>query len=118
MPRIAARIAGEAAPRGLSVVGDHIPLIMTLAALPSMPRWQLARIANRAIECIDLLDGDSDLEPGDEPGSPSGWVDGLPGDPEDAEDNHDAEAEQGEAAGAYGMDQREVRHFGGAWRAE
>lgn len=83
-------IPEEAAPRGLSHIGDHIPFIMLMATLPAMPRWQLARIANRAIECLDLTSPDPDLEEDD----PAG------GNVED-----EGEREEG-LHGDYGTDQR------------
>jgi hypothetical protein len=64
-----------------------LPLSAALAIIPSLPRPLLSRLVARAIERLDEIDGDPDLEP-DDPG----------------EDNGDAEQEQGRAA-IYGVDQ-------------
>lgn len=77
----------------------RLPLAVALSVIPSLPRPLLKRFVERAIERLDDTDIDPDLEPDDEP-----------------EDGHDAEIEEGEAAGHYGIDQREVRHWGGRWR--
>lgn len=44
-----------------------LPLDMLLGAIPSLPRHVLTRLVDQAIERMDELDGDPDLEPnGDE----------------------------------------------------
>jgi len=43
------------------------PLDALLSALPSLPRPVLRRIAERAIERLDEIDGDADLEDDDPP---------------------------------------------------
>lgn len=47
------------------------PLDVLLAAIPSLPRRMLDRLVARAIERMDDLDGDSDLEDGDEDRCPA-----------------------------------------------
>lgn len=78
--------------QGSRAIGSHMPLAVALAVIPSLPRPVLSRLVARAIERLDEMDGDPDLEPGDEPG-PCYWNDGQPGDEEDAEEEHDAEPE-------------------------
>jgi hypothetical protein len=79
---------------------------MLLAAIPSLPRAELARLTELMIDRMDEIDGDPEVElNGDELdccGSNEedtvhhsfGPGDGLPGDPDDAEDGHDREQEQ------------------------
>lgn len=46
---------------------EQAPLDVVLSAIPSLPRALLARLVERAIECLDEMDGDPDIEPnGDE----------------------------------------------------
>jgi hypothetical protein len=101
-----------------------LPFPAVLASIPSYPRPVLERLVARLIEHLDEEDGDSDFEPGDEPGSPDAWSDGLPGDVEDAEDGHDREdiderePDDVGGIGFHGLDQRDVTHWGGKWRDE
>lgn len=44
------------------------PLDIVLSAIPSLPRAELARIAERMIDRLDELDGDPDLEDDDPAG--------------------------------------------------
>lgn len=46
---------------------EREPLDVVLSVIPSLPRALLARLVERAIECLDDMDGDPDVEPnGDE----------------------------------------------------
>ncbi len=46
---------------------EQAPLDLALAAIPSLPRALLARLVERAIDRLDEMDGDTDIEPnGDE----------------------------------------------------
>lgn len=76
-----------------------LPLAAALAFIPSLPRPVLARLVERAIERLDELEGDPDLEDSE---AASTFVDErgrlLPGDwswlrTEDDENEHDAEVE-------------------------
>lgn len=53
-------------PAGQSALGDHVPYLLATAFLPTMTRWQLARLAERAIDLLDVIDGDPDEANGDE----------------------------------------------------
>lgn len=85
---LVASLLGTPAPRGLTQIGEHIPFLLAMAALPSLPRWQLARIAGRAIECMDAMDPDTDAEPepddtgdGEDEHLSTYYTDGQPGCP-------------------------------------
>lgn len=41
---------------------ETAPLDVVLSVIPSLPRAVLARLVERAIECLDDLDGDPDVE--------------------------------------------------------
>ena len=41
---------------------EQAPLDVVLSAIPSLPRALLARLVERAIECLDEMDGDPDVE--------------------------------------------------------
>lgn len=46
---------------------EQAPLDLVLSAIPSLPRALLARLVERAIECLDEMEPDPDVEPnGDE----------------------------------------------------
>jgi len=47
---------------GSRVVGSQLPLNIALSVIPSLPRPLLARLVERAIDRMDALDGDADLE--------------------------------------------------------
>ncbi len=47
---------------------EQAPLDVVLSAIPSLPRALLARLVERAIECLDEMDGDPDLEDDDPAG--------------------------------------------------
>ena len=93
--------------QGGRAIGSHLPLNVALAIVPTLPRPVLARLVARAIERLDELDGDADLEPevteqDDEP-----EVDDEP-----EEDDHsggsaddEGEPEDGIVHPAYGIDQ-------------
>jgi len=49
--------------QGGRAIGSHIPLNVALAIVPTLPRPILSRLVTRAIERLDELDGDADLEP-------------------------------------------------------
>jgi hypothetical protein len=42
------------------------PLDVLLSSIPSLPRPMLARLVERAIEHLDAVDGDPDIEPEDD----------------------------------------------------
>ena len=88
-------------------IGSHLPLNVALAILPTLPRPLLARLVANAIDRMDALDGDADLEAevteqDDEPEI----------DDEPEEDDHgggdagdEGEPEEGRLIPAYGIDQ-------------
>lgn len=41
---------------------EAAPIDVVLSVIPSLPRALLARLVERAIECLDVLDGDPDVE--------------------------------------------------------
>ncbi|HEY5082705.1 MAG TPA: hypothetical protein VII91_12460 [Bauldia sp.] len=47
---------------GSRAIGPHMPLDVALAVIPSLPRPILAQLVARAIERLDEMDGDPDLE--------------------------------------------------------
>ena len=49
--------------QGSRAIGTHLPLNVALAILPTLPRPYLARLVANAIDLMDELDGDEDLEP-------------------------------------------------------
>ena len=49
--------------QGSRAIGTHLPLNVALAILPTLPRPYLARLVANAIDLMDRLDGDTDLEP-------------------------------------------------------
>ena len=49
--------------QGGRAIGTHLPLNVALAILPTLPRPYLARLVANAIDLMDRLDGDADLEP-------------------------------------------------------
>ena len=49
--------------QGSRAIGTHLPLNVALAILPTLPRPYLARLVANAIDLLDRLDGDTDLEP-------------------------------------------------------
>ena len=49
--------------QGGRAIGSHLPLNVALAIVPTLPRPILSRLVARAIERLDELDGDADLEP-------------------------------------------------------
>ena len=49
--------------QGSRAIGTHLPLNVALAILPTLPRPYLARLVANAIDLMDRLDGDADLEP-------------------------------------------------------
>ena len=49
--------------QGSRAIGTHSPLNVALAILPTLPRPYLARLVANAIDQMDRLDGDTDLEP-------------------------------------------------------
>lgn len=57
---MATRIRG---PVGVRIVGPGLPLDVLLSMLPSLPRPELERLTQRAIDRMDRDDGDPDLEP-------------------------------------------------------
>ena len=80
--------------------GDLDAASFLFAAIPSLPRAELERLAERVIETMDDLDGDPDVEAnGDELDGSMGEDDfhqhgadtlGLPGNPDEAEDDDPA----------------------------
>lgn len=50
--------------------GAVMPLDVALAVIPSLPRALLARLVERAIEHLDAMAGDCDLEEDDPSGDP------------------------------------------------
>lgn len=53
-------------PASGQIPAGMLPLDVMLSAIPSLPRPILARLTARMIDRMDELDGDSDLEDGDE----------------------------------------------------
>lgn len=49
--------------QGSRAIGTHLPLNVALAIVPTLPRPNLSRLVARAIERLNELDGDADLEP-------------------------------------------------------
>lgn len=47
---------------------EQAPLDVALSVIPSLPRALLARLVERAIECLDEMDGDPDVEDDDPAG--------------------------------------------------
>ena len=96
--------------QGSRAIGTHLPLNVALAILPTLPRPYLARLVANAIDLMDRLDGDADLEPevteqDDEP-----EIDDEPelddhggGNVED--EGESAEAEESAGCGTYAIDQ-------------
>ena len=96
--------------RGGRAIGSHLPLNVALAIVPTLPRPVLARLVARAIERLDELEGDADLEPevteqDDEP-----EIDDEPevddhggGNVED--EGESVEVEDAAGCGSYGIDQ-------------
>ena len=93
--------------QGVRAIGAHMPLDIALAVLPTLPRPLLARLVANAIDRLDTMDGDADLEPevterDDEPEF----------DDEPEEDDHgggnvedEGEHEEGSLFPAFGIDQ-------------
>lgn len=93
---------------------DLAGMSQLLAAIPSLPRAELARLTACMIDRLDEIDGDPDAEDDDrgailmvapgvdyDPAEDRPCIpDGLPGDPDDAEDGHDAEANADDDFGA------------------
>lgn len=103
--------------RGSLVIGSHLSLNVTLAVVPKLPRPLLSRLVGRAIERLDELDGDCDLEPevteqDDEP------EDDDPGGGNIEDEGENAAAEDEGECGEYEDDQRELRWRYGALRTE
>ena len=77
------------------------------AVIPSLPRPYLKRLVERAIDRLDEIDGDPDLEDGDEDRCPAGDDSVLahvgPSLAHDCEDSENAEAP------AFMLDQRDAR---------
>lgn len=98
-------------------MATHPPLSQALSIIPSLPRPLLSRLVARAIERLDEIDGDADLEDAtgeedafeghnerfgyDGPGCP---VADAREDSDPGECNGDPEQEQGRVA-IYGLDQ-------------
>ena len=92
--------------QGSRAIGTHLPLNVALAILPTLPRPYLARLVANAIDLMDRLDGDENLEPevteqDDEPEI----------DDEPEQDDHgggnvedEGELENGIVHAAYGID--------------
>lgn len=77
---------------------NTVPLDAILSAVPTLPRAVLSRLVARAIDRLDEIDGDPDLEDSD----CDTCVTDLP---HDLADQGDDEIEQGRVAGIYGIDQ-------------
>ena len=97
-----------------------MPLNVALAVVPNLPRPLLARLVARAIDRLDEIDGDHDLEPevteqDDEP-----ELDDEPEEDDPGGGNVEDEGERPEAEGdgQYGDDQREMRWPGGTLRID
>lgn len=65
---------------------EAAPLDVVLSVIPSLPRALLARLVERAIECLDELDGDPDVELNGDEADHSGGEDDC--DPLHADDIH------------------------------
>lgn len=91
----------------LHSISSAAALPIALATIPSLPRPLLKRLVERAIDRLDELDGDPDLEDGDEDRCPAG-DDSVVAHVGQAlaynsEDSEDAEAP------AFMLDQRDAR---------
>ena len=49
--------------QGSRSIGSHLPLNVALSVLPTLPRPLLARLVAHAIDRLNEIDGDVDLEP-------------------------------------------------------
>ena len=93
--------------KGGRTIGSHMPLNVALAILPTLPRPLLARLVAHAIDRLDALDGDTDLEPEVTEQDDDPEVDDEP-----EQDDHgggdagdEGEPEEGRFIPAYGIDQ-------------
>ena len=92
--------------QGGRAIGSHLTLNVALAILPTLPRPILSRLFARAIERLDELNGDADLEPevteqDDEP-----EIDDEPEEDDHSGGSADDEGEREEGiVPAYGIDQ-------------
>ena len=92
--------------QGFRAIGSHLPLNVALAIVPTLPRPILSRLVARAIERLDELDGDADLEPevteqDDEP-----EIDDEPEEDDHSGGSADDEGEREDGiVPAYGIDQ-------------
>ena len=93
--------------QGGRAIGSHVPLNVALAILPTLPRPLLVRLVANAIDRLDQMDGDADLEPevteqDDEP-----QVDDEPeqDDHSGSDAGDEGEPEEGRFIPAYGIDQ-------------
>ena len=92
--------------QGSRAIGTHLPLNVALAILPTLPRPYLARLVANAIDLLDRLDGDENLEPevteqDDEP-----EIDDEPEEDDHGGGNADDEGEvEFGIVPAYGIDQ-------------
>ena len=87
--------------------GSHMPLSVALAILPTLPRPLLARLVASAIDRLDRLDRDADLEPEATEQDDEPEMDDEPeeNDPGGGDANDEGEAENGRFIPAYGIDQ-------------
>jgi hypothetical protein len=96
--------------QGSRSIGSHMPLNVALAILPTLPRPLLARLVANAIERLDAMDGDADLEPDVTEQDDEPEIDDEPelddhggGNVED--EGESAEVEDAGECGLYGIDQ-------------
>ena len=94
--------------QGGRAIGSHLPLNVALAILPTLPRPYLARLVAHAIDRLDEIDGDTDLEPevteqDDEP-----EIDDEPEEDDHGGGNVEDEGENVEAEDAAGCGDYEI----------
>src|SRR5438105_928584 len=99
--------------QGSRAIGSHLPLNVALAIVPTLPRPILSRLVARAIERMDELDGDADLEPevteqDDEPEEDDIGEEDDHGGGNVEDEGEGAEYEDAGHVATYGVDQREI----------
>ena len=92
-------------PQGSRAIGAHLPLNVALAIVPTLPRLILSRLVARAIERLDELDGDADLEPEATEQDDEPEIDDEPELDDHGGGNVEDEPENGVVHPAYGIDQ-------------
>ena len=96
--------------QGGRAIGSHLPLNVELAIVPTLPRPILSRLVARAIERLDELDGDADLEPDvteqdDEPEVDDDLEEDDHGGGNVEDEGESVAVEDAAGCGSYGIDQ-------------